>query len=748
MFTRILISLSFLLAVNSIKAQETTSLFRAPINESKHLPLKLDPIVVTTQKREQPVQEVPIAMTIVNEKDLEKARASSLAYLQQLVPGFSLENQSGSDALTIRGVGGGGRNIGFDPRVGVYLDGIYLGQVQALRQPLFDIERVEVLRGPQGHLFGRNTVAGAVNIVTNTPSNELEGYLRSVVGSNGTREAYATISGPITELVAGKISIATEMRDGFTTNNYGGQKLDDLTRSSVRGRLVFHPNNQLDISLAVDKSNIKQKLTMGEAVSDLFGMPLASGKLLVRKVNINTSPSDITNLWGSNLTANYKMDGDQTLTAIVGYRNTQQTSRQDSDHTSKDLLWTFSADEFEQFSEELRIASSDTGQNRYVFGLFHIKEVASTDRTASIGGDAATTLVRHPLYPFSVPFPAVTGTAVGATVSNNGKIETHSYALFGALDHEITTALTLNFGGRYTYETKDVVYNLDGSASGYLDIGNLNDYRDSRSEKHFLPTIGATYALNPQQNVYVKYASGFKSGGWNTDFLSSNGVKKPAFNTESVDSYEVGTKGQVKSGHFRYALAAYLSEYKDYQVLQLVDLGGGASSIELRNAARVESHGIEGNLALSATERLDIGIGFNLGKAYFTQFGQCSASVNCTGHRLFFSPEFTSLVTMSYSMPMPSIKGKFGLYGEYSYHGSSYSDSVNDPTTQKLASREMVNMRWNYVAYNSHWDGSLWVRNLFNSDAVVSREKRFLGNLSLQRENPRAVGLEAKYNFY
>lgn len=710
-------------------------------------PLVLGTIVVSAQKRPQFAQDVPISMTVLGQDDLEKARAGSLEDIQQLVPSFSMENQAGYNVLTIRGVGGGGRNIGFDPRVGVYLDGITMGQAQALRQPLFDVDQVEVLRGPQGHLSGRNTVAGAVIITTRAPTREHEGYLRGVVGGHGTHEGYATVSGPISDKVLGKISVASETRDGYTTNLFDGQKLDDLKRQTARGQILILPTDKLKISISADSSNTKQKLTLGEPTSDLFELPLQGGTLPKRTVNFNTTPTETVDLSGGNVTASYTMDSGHVLTAIAGYRDTHQEKQTDNDYGPNDLLRTFYVDDFRLSSEEVRIASPNKGGVRYVAGLYHLDERAKMDRKATIGLDAGTTLVRHPLIPVPVMFSAVAGAVPGAVLSNNGEVKTDTYALFGALDYDIAESLTLNLGTRYTHEMKDVLFNLDGSASSTFGIGSLAGYRDSRSEENISPTIGATYAVSQNQNIYAKYSRGFKSGGWNTDFLDANAATKPVFDTETVDSYEVGAKGKLLGGRLRYDLAAYTSRYKNFQVFQFVALSPAATSILLKNAAEAESRGLDASFTLRATRQLDIGFNFGLVKATFKNFSTCSTTVDCTGHRLPYAPSFTSVVTANYGMPLPSFGGKLDFYGEYSFHGKSFMDPVNDPVTQNIPSRELVNFRLNYTD-NSHWDYSLWVQNLFDKDTVTGRVRDFLGNLIDARVKPRTAGIEVKYNFY
>lgn len=726
-------------------AQQSPNLLESTATDDSVAPM-LDAVVVTAQRRPQLDRDVPISMTVLSQDDIEKARGGTLQDIQQLVPGFSFEEQSGFYTLTMRGVGGGGRNIGFDPRVGVYLDGIYMGQAQALRQPLFDVEQVEVLRGPQGHLFGRNTVAGAVNITMRAPTPEFEGSLRTVVGNKGILEGAATVSGPLSDQLLGKLAVATETRAGFGTNFFDGQKLEDLNRYTVRGQILALPSDRLKISLSMDASHSKQKQLDGEPTSDLFGLPLPNGALPKRTVNLDTTPMEIVDLAGVNATANYRMEGGHVLTAIAGYRDTRQIKQMDNDYGPKDLLHTYYVDHFKQSSEEVRVASPTREDFNYVVGLYHLSESATTDRKAFIGKDVATTLVQFVDAPTLLPFGPTMGVSPGNLVSNEGVVTTNTYALFGAIDYRIAPPLTLNLGARYTHEDKNVLFNLNGKDSGAFNIGTLQDYRDSRSENKLSPTIGVTYAVSKYQNVYAKYARGFKSGGWNVEFLSANAIKQPSFNTETVDSYEVGTKGQLAGGRMRYSLAAYTSQFKDFQVFQFVDLGGGATSSELRNAAEAISRGVDADVALRVTRHLDVGVRFGVVNAKFKRFDNCSPTVDCTGHRLPYAPTVTAALTADYRIPLSNFDGRLDVYGEYSHHGRSFSDPVNDPVTQSVPSRQVVNLRIGYTPGNSRWAFSFWVRNLFDKDTVTMRERDFLGNQIDTRLDPRTVGVEAKFN--
>jgi len=607
--------------------------------------------VITAPRQAQLNSEPPVSTQVVDGALLDAAGIHGVEGLQQLVPGLSVDTPDAFNVLTIRGIGGGGRNIGFDPRAAFYVDGIDMSQAQALGLPLFDVEQVEVLRGPQGHLFGRNTVAGAVCVTTRAPTPVFESSGDGVIGTKGTREANLTLSGPLSDQVLGRVAVASEAHDGFTANAYDGQRLDDLSRLLARARLTFRLSEQQSVSLSVDGARIRQHAINGVPTSDLFGMPLGAGAPSGRVVDFNTRPFENVDLSGLGLSSTREMDGGHVLTLALGHRDTHQVKQQDNDYGPHDLLSTYYVDDFEQDTQEIRVASPAGGRAQYVVGFYHFDERASTNRRAIVGQDVDTVLVNHPLFG-GLPFSVIGGVVPGAQVTDSGSVRTRSVAVYGNLDYLLLPSLTLNLGARVTHETKSVLFNLDGSASGNFDIGTLSGYRSSRSDRDLSPSVGATYAVSKEQEIYARYAHAFKSGGWNMDFIDSNAAKNPSFGTETVRSFELGTRGHAFGDRLRYEAAVYSSRFRNFQVFQFVDLGAGGSSIILSNAAKAESDGVDGSVNLRLSRQLELGVSVAWMRAVFQQFDSCSATVDCTGHRLPFAPAFSAALTVGYLLPL------------------------------------------------------------------------------------------------
>lgn len=734
--------------VNSLLALAGTCCHAYAETQPDAEPVLLGEVVVTAQKRAQSIEDVPISMTVIDRKALDNTRAATLSDMQQLVPNFSVEPQIGTiNVITVRGVGGGGRNIGFDTRVGVYVDGVYMGQAQALCQSLFDIEQVEVLRGPQGHLFGRNTVAGAVNITTRAPSEKPENAFRAVAGNHGTREGYATASGPISEDLLGKFSVGYETRDGFTTNLFNNQKLDNLKRASMRGQLVIQATDRLEVNLSADYAGIKQNRVLGEATTGMFDAPLPGGLYPDHTVNYNTTPNADNTLSGASLTMNYDMAVGNTLTAITGYRHTRQHLQNDTDWSPSDVFRVNFTDDFKQLSQEIRIASPIKGPLRYVAGVYLMHETADSHRLA-ITGPATATLVTHPLAG-TRPFGVLFGLNPGNTIPVSGTVKTNSSALFGSLDYDLTDRLTLNLGARYTYERKSLLYNINGAASGAFLMGTAVNYTDGRSDSMLTPTVGATYALSKSLNVYGKYSTGFKSGGWNLDWLTTTQIaSKFDFNKETVNSYELGLKGSAPDHRLSYDLALFHSRFKDFQVFQFANLGGGTTELQLKNAAKAETTGAEASLRALVTDRLTLGGNVGVMSAKFNSFpGGLTGGGDAAGKRLPDAPDMTAAMMANYSMPAPSLGGKVDFYGEVSHRNKSYSGVDNHPVTDNLSSRNIVNARVSFATSRDRFRMSLWARNLFDDSYMTTRGRDFFGNQFIKRGDPRAIGVEGRYSF-
>jgi len=313
----------------------------------------IDTIVLTAQKREQRLQDVPLSIAVIDADALERTRSRDLREAARFVPNVSIERQGAIDTVFVRGIGGGGRNIGFTTRAGVYVDGVYAGQFAAVNQDAVDIDRIEFLRGPQGHLFGRNTDSGAISIVTATPRHYLGGSVQASYGNKDLFELRATVNAPLSQDIAIRLSASHRQRDGFTLNVPTGTDLDNINRDSVRGR-VRAELGELTLDLAADYSHDRTNKAIGEPISDTFGTgpsPLPGAF----DTPFNTDPLQRVRTGGGSATLGWTIRDGLTLTSITGYRGTNWLRRNDLDYVPLDFATMAYRDRFGHLSQEVRL---------------------------------------------------------------------------------------------------------------------------------------------------------------------------------------------------------------------------------------------------------------------------------------------------------------------------------------------------------------------------------------------------------
>lgn len=703
---------------------------------------ELEEVVVTAQRRPENLQDVPIAISAVSSERIEQLHATRLTDLAGVAPGLVMDRGSANDTVTIRGVGGGGRNIGFGGRAGVYLDGVYIGQSSALNQPMLDIERIEVLRGPQGMLFGRNSVSGAVSIVTRPPGEEFEASLLAAAGNESYHKYSLVANAPLIEdRLLAKIAFADEQRDGFTKNLYSGDRvIGSLDLQSWRLGLRALPSDALTIDLFVDYTQDDSFRSGPESISGLTGGGLTDPNAPKDfETNTNTPRIKEARNKGVNLNVTYDLANGATLTSITAYRESELFVQADNDYSPADFVLTRYDDAFDQFSQELRIASAADQRARFVAGLFYLDEKAETDRRAGWGAASPG---------LGLGLVANTWTPAAA------RIDTQSYAVFGSFDFDLTDRWTFNSGLRYTREERDLLFNLDGSTSGLVGIATLDGFRDDESEDHLTPSVGFTFAASDTVNLYLRYAEGFKSGGWNVDFLNNNQVQDLdgngrvdfAFLTEEVKSYELGAKAEFLDRRLRANVAVFQADYEDYQINRFMQFPGGITVIQLSNATEVDTTGVELSLEVLPVERLLLTLDAAYIDATFDSFpGGGAAGADASGNELPFAPKWSGSVSAQYGIPLGAWDSELVLFGQYTYRDATYAGQENLPT-QELEVRRLLNARVS-LEIGDRWVVSAFGNNVLDEDYLTNQTRDFFGTRFVERGDPRTYGLEVSVHF-
>ncbi len=702
----------------------------------------LEVITVTAQKRREKLSEVPISMSNFSTESIAQTGVQQLKDISQYIPNFTMsEGTDFTSKVSIRGVGANSRNIGFDTRVGVYLDGVYLGQSPALNQALLDLERIEVLRGPQGTLFGKNTVAGAVNLISAKPSDEFSGAINTSFGNFNAREVSALVNIPLSSTLFSKISVSKQQRDGFTKNLITNNKINELDDESYRAQLFYVAEaGNFAANLSFDGLKGDRLSYTGEAVTDSFGLALPIAQTDDFEVSMGVDPHEKRDIKGSSLTLDWDLDNEFSIKSISAYRESEIHYRNDVDYSALDFLQINYSDEYKQLSQEIQLISPDKGDFKYVAGLYYYDQEALSMRIAQ---------------------PGSLGYLLGVSdaVTTEGTVDTLSYAFFMNGSYQLDEAWKLGFGFRYSREDKEVDWNIDGSGGGPAFGLATGSVLDERSDNHLSPTINLSYAFNSDINGYVKYSNGYKSGGYNLDFVSVNALSSGVeFAKETVDSYEIGLKGNVLNRRLTFSLAGFQTYYDDYQVNQFMDLGDGGTAISIRNAAEVETKGLEAEVTFTPNERWQVMASLGLLDGEFSDFpGGATRGGDASGKTIPGISDVSLSVGIQYYHPLPSIGAELLTRLDYSYR-SDYYDTVDNVKTHTLQNGENVPFGWvddlsivngRIALLNDEgtWDVALWGKNLTDESYLSATTQDFLRTVTQYRGMPRTFGIEVNYNF-
>lgn len=691
----------------------------------------IETITVTARKVDENLKDVPISVSVIGADQIQARGATQMSDLQFAVPNFTFNGPDTSvqPSVTIRGINVDQRSAGVEAGYGIYIDGVLAGRVSSLNQDLFDIERVEILRGPQGTLFGKNTIAGAINVVTAEPTDELQVKATTRIGNYGERYGGAYVSGPIVEdKLYGKFTIYDTKHDGYVENVTTGSHPDNDDRWGTRGALRFAPvGSGYDFTLAADYMKRDRISYLNEILAESPGFATAYPGYTpgIRTINSNRDRNELQKQGGLSLTGNFDLTDVLKLTSVTAYRGSSSDYGSDYDNRAIDLTqFNLTLDEHE-FSQEVRVASQRIGDFDFLVGAYYFNGTTKQYQEIVSGTDIGVVL----------PLPA--GYVV---TSNSARVQTKSYAAFTNANWYLTDRLTANLGARYTHETKDLVFNVNDLFTPFI----LTDYRDSLSSNDVSPTASLVYKLTPEMNVYTTISQGFKSGGWNAEFVTNTNI---AFKDEKVTNYEAGLKGQWLNGRLAGSVSVFHLDYKDLQVTQTDPVTNRPFTT---NAGRATSNGFEVEATVVPLSGLVFTAGAGYSHATYDQYK--AGSVSYDGKRLVNSPLWTLNLSGTYTVQLPSIESEAYLRVDYGYRGSSYDTAANLDTNY-TPSNQVVNARLGMNCQN--WEGALYVNNALNRDDYrnyFSGNSLISGVIPVNQTTvnylpPRTFGLELTYKY-
>lgn len=677
----------------------------------------LDEILVTAQRRVENVQEVPISVSVFSAADLQDAGVKRLEDFIGQVPNVYINFQSSirATAISMRGIISDPNSVGIDQAVGVYVDGVYMGRPTTVNVGLYDLERVEVLRGPQGTLFGYNTIAGVMSFVSRLPGDDPEFAVTAGAGNFGSRNASLVGNLPISPgRVAARGAVQYEKRDGFL-RNLAGPDNNDADNLNRRIALAFTPSDDLSVVWRADAARDRTNLGGVEVwvPSPLFsGAPFNTPHDVDpwdRVINDSQSSFQDRDVLGTSVEVNWNA-GPGTLTSITAYREFEWNNFQTTDKSPFDIFGTGIKEDQDQFSQEFRFAGEAGDRLSYVVGAFYLNQTMKAEAYANVGADV--------FAPFGAPLGANPAPGTGFI---DIKTRAESLAGFAQLDWRLTNALQATAGVRYTTEDKSINHELFGEPTEtFVPTVPLNRFKRSDREPSW--RVGLQYFHTDAVMSYVTYSRGFKAGGYNAfafQIVQPDGT--PAeFEPEKVDNYEIGIKSLLADGRVRLNATAFFMDYRDLQVNQLIQNAQGIINFQTSNAATAESKGVEVEFAARLTPGLDFSLAYGYTNATFKAFpGATPGGADFSGNRLPQSPRQSIGATLQYQRNL--VDGWDLLArGEYVHRGRRYSDSANSPALE-VPAYDLVNARLGVESSDGRIGVYLWSRNLFDKDYAPSR---------------------------
>jgi iron complex outermembrane recepter protein len=732
--------------------------------ETKADSLALDEIVVTAQKRQENIQDVPIAVTALTSEMISNLHPNTLFDLNSTVPSFQIDHHSNapnSAVLYIRGMGIEEADPYAGNTVSVVLDGVPQFFNMGSLVSLFDVDRIEILRGPQGTLFGANTTGGVVNVITRQPTGQFDGEMEATYGNWNRIDAKGYVDFPISDSLSGKVDFVHTQRTGWITNVVTGTSMGGINEDGGRVYLKFKPNEDFDSTLIgevyVSRDGapvVVNGAIPGEALYvapgtmvpgsalPMYASPCAPNQpcrapSAYYSANDSTPDESDMNTYWATLNTNWRNTPIGDLTSITGFKKFNLLEYTDQDGTPEFLLDTRRHTVGQQLSEELRTAAKLSDSANMIAGLFYMK--THYDHLAELRAQYA--------------LPGFSQDSVQA--QNN-----YSASAFAQSYFNITDKLQLQAGVRYEH----TVTEMNAASLNYLSptgvaqfsgspyIGGFNEYA-SKNWNNVGGKLGLDYKLDAQKLIYGSVTRGFKDGG----FVGRVGIPTDIgpYNPEIAYTYEIGGKADWLERRLRTNVAVFYTDYRNMQLAQnYFAPSTGGSFVQgntILNAARAKIKGVEfdGSMLVATGLTLSSSAAFldaKYSKFPFTVINALGSNViNLAGYELQNSPRWSATAGAKYEFSVGP--GMVAWNVLYTYTGQKYLDALNDTPRSSIQPTNYVNMNLDYQPNHGNWSVSAWARNLM--------DKRYVDNVFdapgtfafVSYAPPREYGITAKYHF-
>ena len=727
----------------------------------------IEEVVVTARKRDESLMETPLSVRAILASDLTRLQVDDLGDLQNIAPNLSLNLGDAANAVIyIRGVGQRDSLSFADPGVGVYLDDVYMGRAQGSFLDVIDVARIEVLRGPQGTLYGRNTIGGAIKYVSASPTVTPFFEVEAGYGNYNEHKLKATWSGPLSEngKLLGRITVARIGHDGYNENEYAGAGNDtDGDKRTHAGRLQisYEPREDLSFEVTLDRSlsDPNRSITPARITP---GPTLVQGSAAFQpsadpfKIEANFNDVEQLEAQGVGLTVNYQFSDAIGFKSITSFRQLDYETHIDLDGTGLEIFGVHVDQSQDQFSEELQFSYDAGGSVKAMLGVYHFSEdditpdgISNTEPIDFSGGAGA----------FFTPY--------GTVSENDQSVEAN--ALFGEVSWSVSSAIEVTLGARYTSESKSLKRKAC-QALGALGmvlppINQCNPPLNSSNPfalnldlnedfSKLTPKLGVSFSTATGALAYFNYARGFKSGGFDGRIGYNSASDEGAVNTQArpydpevSDTYEIGWKSVLADGRVRLAAAAFLNDYQDLQLSSFSATPTGGFATVFTNAGMAENRGFEVELLASPATNFLVSLALGYLDAEYKEFIN-AANEDVSGVLTpINAPDLTAHLGFEYTHSLGATVLKLAADAS---HRSDYFVDINNLQALHQNDFALVNASATLESEDGQWSVSLGVKNLFDETYITHGFDltAFPGVGLAYFGQPRTYRLQARYRFF
>lgn len=766
-----------LAAASPLNAQEATE---PNTTAASNAPM-LEEMIVTSERHVMKLLDAPVSTHVVSGEYIDDNNILNMSELSQNVPNLVIGEGAIHTNIYMRGVGSG-VNRSFEQSVGMYIDDVYMGRGRQYRSPFLDIEQVEVLRGPQGVLYGKNTLAGSVVVRTARPKvgDDFSGRVSLDYESElDSREAMLMLTGSLTDSVAARFVHKSASNDGFLENSLTGETEPEIDESVTRFSLVAEPNNKWTLFGKLERStqDVRGNTLQANALTPLDALAAYQVAILPSidpdfetdvdghksQDHSGLVPRRDTETTNAVFNAVYERDTYE-LVYTLGYSNYEGSDDQDVDFSPITGAQVEEFNDFTQWSNELRFVNIDGQGFDYQAGLFWLESDYDADFREDLYVDQIAPVLNG-LFQLGGIDPTLIPPTSGSRATDFQQ-DTSVYAVFGEASWSLTDTVRLTLGGRYSRETKEVDRVSLSTASrswteplslpGLVTLNALGlnvvvpEYKDERTENSFTPSVKLLWSVSDDTNLYAKYETGVKSGGFNSN--SDGTPLDQEYEEENADAYEVGIKTYAFDRQVQLNAALFYSQIEDLQVTSLNGL-----NFLVGNAAESVSKGLEADFRWQASDQLMVSGYYSYLDSYFSDYsdGPCPAAqiaqgitgCDLTDRTTPFAPETTMGVSFDYTHPInESMQVLTGLSFSYS---SDYFVNFDLDETSHQQSFTKIDANIRLVGDNERWELGLIGKNLTDEKVYVYGLDMPLlnGGSVVYLGQPRTVAVRGTYRF-